>query len=92
MEEKNYWPVSNLSYLGKLIETAVCDQLVEFATRTGNIEQNQSAYRVGHSTESALLKAKSDLLHAMDNQEVTCLVLLGLSAAFDTVDHDLLLN
>ena len=42
--------------------------------------------------ESALLKVKSDLLHIMDNQEVTCLVLLGLSAAFDIVDHDLLLN
>ena len=48
--------------------------------------------RVGHSTESALLKVKSDLLYAMDNQEVICLVLLDLSAAFDTVDHDLLLN
>ena len=75
LEDKNYQPVSNLSYLGKLIERAACDQLVYFATRTGNIEQNQSAYRVGHSTESALLKVKSDLLHAMDNQEVTCLVL-----------------
>ena len=92
MEDKNYWPVSNLSYLGKLIQRAACDQLVEFATRSDNIEQNQSAYRVGHSTGSALLKVKSDLLHAMDNQEVTCLVLLDLSAAFDTVDHDLLLN
>ena len=47
---------------------------------------------MGHSTESALLKVKSDLLHVMDNQEVTCLVLLDLSVAFDTVDHDLLLN
>ena len=65
---------------------------VKFATRTGNIEQNQSTCRVGHSTESALLKVKSDLVHAMDNQEVTCLVLLDLSVAFDTVDHDLLLN
>ena len=92
MENKNYWPVSNLSYLGKLIERAAYDQLVEFATRPGNIEQNQFVYRVGHSTELALLKVKSDLLHAMDNQEVTCLVLLDLSAAFDKVDHDLLLN
>ena len=47
---------------------------------------------MGHSTESALLKVKSDLVHAMDNQEVTCLVLLDLSMAFDTADHDLLLN
>ena len=88
----NYRPVSNLSYVGKLIERAACDQIVEFASQSGNIERNQSAYRVGHSTESALLKVKSDLLHAMDNQEVTCLVLLDLSATFDTVDHDLLLN
>ena len=92
IERQNYQPVLNLSYLGKLIERAACDQLVEFATRTGNIKQNQSAYRAGYSTESALLKVKSQLLHAMDNQEVTCLVLLDLSAAFDTVDHDLLLN
>ena len=92
LEDKNYRPVSNLSYVGKIIERAACDQIVEFALQTGNIERNQSAYRVGHSTESALLKVKSDLLYAMDNQEVTCLMLLDLSAAFDTVDHDLLLN
>ena len=92
LEDKNYWPISNLSYLAKLIGRAACDQLVEFATRTGNIEQNLSACRVGHSTESALLNVNSNLLHAMDNQEVTCLVLLNLSAAFDTVDHDILLN
>ena len=90
LEDKTYRSVSDLSYIGKLIERAACDQIVEFASQTGNIERNQSAYRVGHSTESALLKVKSDLLHAMDNQEVTCLVLLDLSAAFDTVDHDLL--
>ena len=63
---KNYWPFSNLSYLGKLTERAGCNQIVKFALWTGNIENNQSAYRVGQSTESALLKVKSDLL---DNQE-----------------------
>ena len=89
LEDKNYQPVSNISYLGKLIERPACDPLVEFATRTSNIVQNQSAYRVGYSTESALLKVKSDLLHQMDNQEVTCLALLDLTAVFDTVDHGL---
>ena len=84
--------MSNLSYLGELKERAACDQIVDFASRTGNIENNQSAYRVGHSTESALLKVKSDLLHVLDKQEVTCLVLLDLSTVFDTADHDLLLN
>ena len=84
--------MSNLSYLGKLIEGATCDQIVDFASSTGNIENNQSAYRVGYSTESALLKVKSNLLHALDKQEVTCLLLLDFSATLDTVDHDLLLN
>ena len=84
--------MSNLSFLGKLIERAACNQIVDLVSSTGNIENNQSAYRVGHNTESALLKAKSDLLHALDKQEVKCLVLLDFSAVFDTVDHDLLLN
>ena len=64
--------MSNLRYLGKLIERAACNQIVDFASRTGNTENNQAAYRVGHSTESVLLKVKSDLLHALNKQEVTC--------------------
>ena len=56
------------------------------------MEPLQSAYRPHHSTETALLRVKTDILKAMDNQEVTCLVLLDLSAAFDTVDHKILLE
>ena len=56
------------------------------------MEPLQSAYRPHHSTETALLKVKTDILKAMDNQEVACLVLLDLSAAFDTVDHKILLE
>ena len=52
----------------------------------------QSAYRTCHSTETALLKVQNDLLMNMDSKRVTLLVLLDLSAAFDTVDHDVLLN
>ena len=51
-----------------------------------------SAYHEDHSTETALLKVKTDLLTALDNQEVSCLILLDLSTAFDTVSHKLLLN
>ena len=92
IEDKNYWPVSILSYIGKLTENPAFDPIVESTSRTRNIENNQSTYRVGQSTESALLKVKSYLLYTMDNQEVTCLVLLDLNAAFHTVDHDQLLN
>ena len=56
------------------------------------MEPMQSAYRAGHSTETALIKVKADILNAVDNKEVVCLVLLDLSAAFDTVDHQILLE
>ena len=52
----------------------------------------QSAYRKNHSTETALLKVQNDILLSMDRQEVTLLVLIDLSAAFDTIDHAILLE
>ena len=55
------------------------------------MEANQSAYCSHHSTETTLFKVKVDILRAMDNQEVVCLVLLDLLAAFDTVNHDILI-
>ena len=54
--------------------------------------QLQSAYRKHHSTKSALLRVKNDILMTMINQQVTLLVLFNLSPAFDTVDHKVLLN
>ena len=60
LEDKNYWSVSNLSYLGKLVERAACDQSVNFATRTGNTEQNQSAYS-GTQHRISLVKSKISL-------------------------------
>ena len=89
---QNYRPVLNLPYLGKLIESCVSDQLVHHTESTGNVEPFQSTYRANHSTETALLKVKANLLNAMDGKEVVCLILLDLSVAFDTVSHDILLN
>ena len=89
---KNFRPVSNLSYLSKLIEHLVCEQIVTHTEETGNLQDLQSAYRANHSTETALLRVKTDIMQAIDDQEVVCLVLLDLSAAFNTVSHDLLLN
>ena len=89
---KNYRPVSNLAFVGKLIERVVADQLNQHINQHSLMEENQSAYRSHHSTETTLIKVKADVLKAMDNQEVVCLVLLDLSTAFDTVDHSILLN
>ena len=89
---KNYRPISNLPFVGKLLEVCVIDQLLEHICTNNLMEPLQSAYRPHHSTDTALLRVKTDILKAMDNQEVACLVLIDLSAAFDTVDHKILLE
>ena len=52
----------------------------------------QSAYRKFHSTETVFLSLHDHLIHAVGQQHVTCLCLLDLSAAFDTIDHTILLE
>ena len=89
---KNYMPVSNLPFIGKLMERCVIDQLMDHIHTNNLMEPPQSAYKSCHSTKTALLKVKADILKAVDSPEVTCLVLLNLSAAFDMVDHKILLN
>ena len=72
---KNYRPVSNLSFVSKLIQHVVCDQLTKYTARTGNIEPLQSAYQKSHSTETAVLKIKTDIPQLFHKKEVTCLIL-----------------
>ena len=92
LELKNFRPVSNLPYLGKIIEKLACKQIVKYTNSTGQMEKCQSAYWENFSTETALLKVKTDILEAIDKKEVMCLIMLDLSAAFNTVNHHLLLN
>ena len=89
---KNYRPVSNLSFVSKLVERVAVKQLVDYLEANELMPKLQSAYRRHHSTEIAVLRVLSDILTAMDNQQVTLLALLDLSAAFDCVDHDILLS
>jgi hypothetical protein len=88
----NYRPISNLSFLSKLTERLVKDRL--HAHLSGNSLYNsfQSAYTKFHSTETALLALYNHLISATTRQHVTCLCLLDLSAAFDTIDHSILLE
>ena len=88
---KNYRPVSNLQFISKLVERVAVEQLVDHVNRNNLMEVNQSAYRELHSTETALVKVREDILKAIDNKEIMCLVLLDLSAAFDVIDHQKLL-
>ena len=88
----NLRPVSNLQYVSKLTERAIFDQVHVHLTTHDLYPKLQSAYRRGHSTETALLKIHNDILIAMDRQHVILLVLLDLSAAFDTLEHSVLLS
>ena len=89
---KNFRPVSNLAYISKLSERASVHQFTEHLKVTERQSLLQSAYKPLHSTETALLKVKNDILMSMNQQHVILLVLLDLSAAFDTIHHDKLLQ
>jgi len=89
---KNYRPVSNVTFVSKLVERVAVKQLVEYVEANKLMPRWQSAYRRHYSTETALLKVLSDVLTAADNQRVTLLALLDLSAAFYYIDHSILLS
>ena len=88
----NYRPVSNLTYMSKIVERCALDQFSLHLQEDDLLSSYQSAYRSNFSTETALIKIHCDLMSSMEKQEVTALVALDLSAAFDTVDHCILLK
>ena len=89
---RSYRPISNLMVLCKLLEKIAAAQLRAYLDLFDLLPPLQSSYRSNHSTETAVLKVTSDILQEMDRGKLTVLVLLDLSAAFDTVDHHVLLE
>ena len=89
---KNYRPVSNLVFLSKLIERCVASRLDEHLAANNLEDCHQFGYKKGHSTELLLTKVLDKILLAFDNKLASSLLLLDLSAAFDTVDQDKLLS
>ena len=91
-ELRNFRPVSNLPFLSKVLERAVLHQLLTHLNHNNLLETFQSAYRVDHSTETAVLSVVNDLLLQCDSHNVSIMALLDLSAAFDTIDHNILIE
>ena len=91
-QEKNYCPVSNLPFFSKLVECATLMQFDKHCREHHLLPDFQSAYRKGYSTETSLIKMTNDIFWSMERKQVTAVIVLDMSAAFDTVDHDLLLD
>ena len=89
---KNYRPVSNLTFISKVIEKVISGRLNEHLINNSLFDPLQSAYRDKHSTETVLIKVQNDILSALDAGSSAILLMLDLSAAFDTIDHDILLS
>lgn len=88
----NFRPISNLPFLSKTLERIVSAQLQSHLDSNKLHEPFQSGFRSLHSTETALVRITNDLLRSADSGLLTILILLDLSAAFDTISHPLLLE
>ena len=89
---QNYRPISNLSFLSKTLERLVSLQLLPYLEKSGLLPPSQSGFRTNHSTETVLLSLLSDIYSAIDRSQLSLLALFDVSAAFDMVDHDILLQ
>ena len=89
---KNYRPISNLSFLSKLVEHIIANRLLTHFSSHDLLAKFQSVYRKFHSSETALVYVQNDILVALEAGYSTALLLLDLSAAFDTIDHNILIH
>ena len=88
----NYRPVSNLSFISKITERVVNNQFQCHIQKNSLLPDYQSSYRTNYSTETTLLRLTDDIWQSMEQGQVTAMVALDLSAAFDTVNHEILCN
>jgi hypothetical protein len=89
-ELSSYRPISNLSFISKTLERLVSRRFVNHTDKHDLFSPMQSAYRTNYSTETVLVRLHNDIVTAIDHGEVGGLILLDLSAAFDTVDHTIM--
>ena len=88
----NYRPISHLPLLSKILEIIVSKQLIALINKKNLFDPFQSDFRKGHSTETALLRITDTILSTLNSNMCCHLILLDLSSAFDTLDHNILIS
>ena len=88
----NYRPISILPVISKLFERSSTDQMVEFLEENKLINNNQHAYRKGHSTTTCLMEVTNHLYDLLDQKKYAGIASLDLSKAYDSISHSLLLH
>ena len=88
----NHRPVSNLCFIAKILEKLVLSQVSSYLNSHNLYNTCQSAYRTGHSTETALLKAVNDQLLSLNKGNISVQAILDFSSAFETTDHSILVH
>lgn len=83
-------PISILPAISKILERAVHLQMTSFLAEYKILSDFQAGFRAGHSTTTALVHVTDDIARGIDKKEVTALVALDFSKAFDTINHSLL--
>ena len=89
---KNYRPISNLCLLSKLVECCMLKQLLKHCNDNCLLPDFQSAHHANYSTETSLARMMNNILWAIDEQHITMMVTLELSAPSDMVYHNILLK
>ena len=85
-------PISLLPVLSKVCERSALNQLIPYLVLNGRLSSKQSGSKKDHSTETSLIKVTDEILTAIDSKKLTAVVLLDFSQAFDSINHQTLLN
>ena len=88
----SYRPISKLSFVSKVLEKHIAIQIQHHMETHKLFDTLQSAYRPHHSCETTIVRIQDDIMKSQDSHKYVILVLLDLSSAFDSVDHDILMN
>ena len=91
-DPSNFRPISNLSTISKVLERLALGQLRPHLLSSPNFCSHQSGFRTGHSTETALFEMLNDVYTAGDDRRLTVAIGLDISAAFNTISHDVLID